>query len=277
MRALSVLVAATTVIPLFVAAGRTCQATTIDYNSSTDLFYFSRQNYGSYSPIAWSPGYGIGPSGSLVTSTAHASTLTSSRAFNHPGDTIYISQFFHAGDLSGLMPGFFGTYHETYLVHTASEFGNYDAHLFVSLESTSSVDRIEGGTLQAGGGSFPGFTFNFTKGTIRADHWYDFQVAFTNLGGQIQYGVRIDDYGLDGLNFLGTVFKHVTQTPDTQGFAADASLYPGFVVTGNGAHAVDNFSLDPFLVPEPASGWLLAQAAVLAMVVTTLRQRRRIK
>jgi hypothetical protein len=235
-----------------------------DFSAAADLALLSRRDVSFWSPIQWSANGGIDDSGALGISATHDSIYSaSSVAFEDVGSQIVLSAFFRTTDPGVVNQGNYFSYAEVYLTRSPTGYRFTDNTAFVHVDVLSDHERIWGGPLPTGGGSFAGFTEEFPRGTITPGHWYELRVKYERLSGdRIGWQIDFNDYGIDGLNYLKTDISSTQQTPDGLGITTDPTLYAGFRADAGVTLAIDNFSL--LEVAEPNSTVLLLSILVLS-------------
>ena len=230
-------------------------ATVVEFSTPGDLSLFNQNNGGGL--LVWSSGAGVGGGGGLTTPGFHEATYASeSFTLNQPDDVITVSTFFKTGQIGTVGSGFRESYGEVYLTPNSDGYPFDDDTAFVEIGRTSQNDLISGGPLQAGGGSFPGFTVNFPVGTLQSSRWYKLGVEYKLLASnQLGWDIHVEDYGDSGLSSLGDVMSSNRVTPDTLGLRFDPTLYAGFSAIGGSdvVTAVDNFAV---AVPAGPAGQL---------------------
>lgn len=228
----------------------------IDFTSPTDLNLFNHETCcGNTSVITWQPFAGVGNSASLNATRVHASVYNDA-SFNlaDSPNGITVSSMFRTGQRGSVGSGSSETYGEIYLTKSPIGFP-FDADVaFVNFGRISSGDRLSAGPLQAGGGSFPGFSVSYPEGTIQPNTWYEVKTTYSSsTNSLLTWDIEVNDFGSDGLAFQETIMSDQRTSSDPRNFFGSGELYAGFSVIGFGrTSAVDNFKVEDTF--EPTDG-----------------------
>ncbi|WP_146589850.1 hypothetical protein [Posidoniimonas polymericola] len=209
-------------------------------------------------PVITGGDSGVGGTASLeIYGTVDATYNAKSFALSNVGDTIGVSTFFRTGVLETLGSGFFTTYGEVFLTDEPDGVVYSNDAAFVEFGRDSTADFLRAGPLQAGGGSYPGFSEDFSVGTLQDNRWYKLGLELEHLGsGDIGWEVSLEDFGAGGDASLGVVMSASRTIRDNLGLKFDPALYAGFTARGGQDHvtAVDNFAVE---VPGGSSNELV--------------------
>jgi hypothetical protein len=244
------------------------EAFEVDFNSSSVLSQLSRRNQAQFFPMSWGPGTGISGSGAMTPSGAHQTVhAAQSTAFAGVGSKLELSAFFKTKDPGVIGPSNSASYAELYLTRSPAGYRFTDHSAFVQVDVLAGGERIFGGPIQTGGGSFPGFSVNYPLGTVTQGNWYKLSIVYEYVAlNQIGWNIRFDDYGSDGLAYQRTAIASSQVTPDFLGITTDPTLYAGFGCSSQVCGAIDNLAL--VIVPEPSG-------IALVLVVSALIADRR--
>lgn len=215
-----------------------------DFDSIAQLSDFNDSSRFNRTPILWQTSAGVGGSPGLAPTALHATTFADeSFDFSTFGAEISVSSFFRTGLLEPIPLGNFETYGEVYLTDAADGFPSENDTAFVEIRRDNGADGFSAGPLQAGGGSFPGFSVDYPVGTLLSNRWYQIDVTYTNEGnGLLGWDINVNDYGADGTQFGGTIMSDTRTTTERIGFTNEPDLYAGFSAIGFGrVTGVDNF------------------------------------
>lgn len=252
---------------------------TVTFDNASDLARFN-QEYASV-PISLNTAGGIAGSGGIQASYNNATFSERSFDFTDNSDSVYVSLMFKPTALPYLQRQTSSDFAKIYLVPGPNNFQSSSPSAFVEFGRVNDGfgfvgERIFGGPLQVGGGSFPGFQQLIPDGLIASDHWYEFQVGFKNQGTSIGWDILINDFGADGTHFVANVLSLTKTTPlGIQPLTGDSSVFAGISLTGNQIY--DNLRLDtaPIVaaIPEPGTLPLVALAVFSFIVSKRIRPR----
>jgi hypothetical protein len=230
----------------------------LDFNAASQLDEFNQRDEAQWYPIDWASSGGINNSGALVPSRAHDATYKGETFdLRAPASRVIVSTFFKTTQYSLPGPSQSFSFGEVYLSRNDTGWFGAAATLNVSQHPTA---ILLVGSIGLGGGTVGAFTPSFPSDVVQPQRWYELRVAFENINNtHLGWDIELNDYGADGLAYLGTVIASQHQTANTLGFLGEATLHAGFAATPAGVAAVDNFSA--VAVPEPAGCTLLLGAA----------------
>lgn len=251
----------------------------VTFDNVSDLARFS-QEFASV-PISLNTTGGVAGSGGIETSYNNVTFSEQGFDFSDISDSIYVSLLFKPTALPYLQRQTGSDFAKIYLVPGPNNFQFSSRSAFVEFGRVNDGfgfvgERIFGGPLQVGGGSFPGFQQLLPDGLIATDHWYEFQVGFKNQGTSIGWDILVNDFGADGTHFVSNVLSLTKITPlGIQPLTGDSSVFVGISLTENQIY--DNLRMDTApmvaVVPEPGTLPLVALAVLSFIVSKRIRPR----
>jgi hypothetical protein len=247
------------------------QAAFVTFNTASDLSAFNQRDEFQFRPFAWSAGGGVGETGSLVMVGLGSYATYAERSFEmrSPGATLTVSTYFKTKDVGTIQPGMAHTYGQIYLTREPDDYFFTDDSAYVAFESTADADHIVGGSLPAGGGSFPRFEATLPPGTVRPLTWYELKVEYQNLGhSRLGWSIDVNEYGADGTAFVGNILTSRHETEDPLGFTVNSAIYAGIGSERSSTSAIDNFAV---FVPEVSTFNLLMCGATVLILRKTYR------
>jgi hypothetical protein len=221
----------------------------VDFNSPDSLDSFNANNSNE---IEHRSSGGVGGTGGVGGFYVNSIYKLKSFDFSSIGTQITVSAFYKmAAELEPAQPGYGFSFSQFTLAPESNSYIYQDNVLFADVNRTYDSVQLFGGALQKGGGVFDGFVGNNPTGIILANRWYQFGVTFTNLGDDIGYQFKINDFGLDGTSLISEVLDASFKTGDTHNIGKDKSVYAGATVIGfsptfwrsGSSVAMDNFSI----------------------------------